>query len=116
MADDLVIIQLGRLDAYESSPEEIEAAIEKIRNSFPNSKVIVEREDPWFGLAPAGVVMSVDNSVDPPEHKIDLDPVWLRNYADKVWEECVDMICSPTESGTANNKRFKKASPYKKEN
>ena len=31
------------------------------------------------------------------------------------WDECVDRICSPDESGTANNARFKRANPYRGE-
>lgn len=30
-----------------------------------------------------------------------------------AWDACVDLICSPTESGTANNLRFKRANPYR---
>lgn len=33
----------------------------------------------------------------------------------EAWDECVDLICSPDESGTANNARFKRANPYAKD-
>lgn len=44
---------------------------------------------------------------------LDVTAIRDRELQAKAWDDCVDRICSTTESGTANNKRFKRANPFR---
>lgn len=69
----------------------------------------------WLDLAEG----HIDEGVDWPSVVrtlfLDLDRLAARDNATAAdaWDACVDHICSPNESGTANNLRFKRANPFR---